>query len=114
MVCAKCRVEYQEGIDRCPACDTPLVEAVPSENDDSAADLVPLLRTTDIGYLAVIKSVLESSGMPFAVQGEEGLHLIPITVPGGLFHPQALGATILVRQDDLEDAQRLIGQQGNP
>lgn len=113
MVCPKCRVEYQENIGRCPKCDTPLVEAAPSANDDRASELVALLRTTDIGYLAVIKSVLESSGMPFAVQGEEGLHLIPITVPGGMFNPQALGATILVRRDDLEDAQHLIEQQSS-
>jgi len=70
--------------------------------------LVPLLSTTDIGYLAVVKSLLESAGIRFVVQGEEGLHLFPITMSGSLFRSQALAATVLVCREDEEDACRLI------
>ena len=70
--------------------------------------LVELLRTPDIAHLMVVKSVLEGSDIPFLVQGEEGLHTLPLSLSGGFFNTSAYGAVIRVRSEDLADAQRLL------
>ena len=71
-------------------------------------DDVDLFRTSDIALLMVIKSLLESAGIPFSVQGEEGLHVLPLSFPGAWFDPSAYGAVIRVRKEDLADARKII------
>jgi len=78
------------------------------EEDPGGAELVHLLTTPDIAHLIVIKSVLESAGIPFLVQGEEGLHQIPVSMAMGFFRADAFGAVVRVHRRDLEDAQVLL------
>lgn len=108
MRCPACGCDCPEDAARCPGCGASFASDTVSGEPRARSGLVPLLSTTDIGYLAVVKSLLESAGIRFAVQGEEGLHLFPITMSGSLFRSQALAATVLVCREDEEDARRLI------
>lgn len=109
MYCPKCKREYAAGISRCDACAAALVDALPASTEPED-DLVELLKTPDIALLMVVKSVLEASGIPFVVQGEEGLHVLPLTFSGGFFNTSAYGAVIRVRRESLADAKRLLGE----
>jgi hypothetical protein len=93
-------------VERCPACNVTLLEG--PESPEEHSELCDLLRTTDMVELAVVKSLLEAAEMPFTVQGEEGLHQLPISWAGGFFTPGSHGATVRVFTRDLEDARRLI------
>jgi hypothetical protein len=64
------------------------------------------LRTTDLALLAVVKSLLDSAAIPYVVQGEEALHMFPIG--GGFFNPKAVEASLMVRQEDMEDVSQLL------
>jgi hypothetical protein len=68
-------------------------------------------RTTNLTLLAVVKSLLDSASIPYVVQGEEALRLIP--VGGGFFNPRAVEASLMVRQEDLEDVSRLLSSLEN-
>jgi hypothetical protein len=73
-------------------------------------DFAVLLRTTDVALLMIIKSLLDSAGIQYMVQGAEDFRMLPLGSPGGFFGPAALGATILVRREDLADARQLLDQ----
>ncbi len=108
MYCPQCSREYPEESGHCSECGAALVDQPPSPETTGAEDLCALLQTTDVAQLMVIKSLLDSADIPYSVQGEEGLHQIPIRWSGGFFHSGAHGAVIRVRAGDLEDARRLI------
>lgn len=59
-------------------------------------DLVAVFRTADLSLLAVVKSTLTGAGIPFAVQGEEGLHQLPLGPFGLGFFRRVMGAVIRV------------------
>ena len=107
LYCPRCKVEYGAGMSRCPACAAALVDATAAsiEPDD---ELIDLFKTADIALLMVVKSVLESSGIPFMVQGEEGLHVLPLNLARGFYNTSAYGAVIRVRRKDLADAQKSL------
>jgi len=105
--CPKCKTEYTQSTSKCPTCGTALVDSSANavEQED---DLVPLFETSNVGLLMVIKSVLESAGISYTVQGEEWLHVFPTSFSAGLFNPSAFGAVIRVRRKDLPDARKLL------
>ena len=71
------------------------------------APLVAVFQTPDLALLAVVRSLLDSASVPYEVQGEEGLHMLPI--PGdGLIQPRSLGATLRVRQEDADEVRELL------
>jgi len=107
LICPRCGNEIDD-LPRCPHCGTAPEEGNPPEVDTAESRLVDLLRTADVAYLAVIKSVLDSAGIPYLVQGEEGLRLIPVSTSLGFFRPDAFGAVVRVRREDLADARSLI------
>jgi hypothetical protein len=72
----------------------------------SGDELVEVLRTTDLTQLTVIKSLLESAALPFAVQGEEALRMLPLG--GGFFNPKAHAAVLRVRREDLDEVRKLL------
>lgn len=74
---------------------------------DDDKELVDVFRTSDITLLPVVKAALESAGIPFAVQGEEGLHQIPIPFGAGFFR-RVLGAVIRVPKDRAEEAKAFL------
>jgi hypothetical protein len=75
------------------------------KDDDS---LVDVLRTTDLTLLAVVKSALTSAAIPFSVQGEEGLHQIPVGPFGFGFFRRVLGAVIRVPKDRADEAKAFL------
>jgi hypothetical protein len=77
-------------------------------------DLVALFKTPDIALLMVVKSLLESAGISYMVQGEEGLHVFPLSFSAGFFNPSAYGAVIRVRREDLPDARKLLEESVPP
>ncbi len=102
MICPKCRLEFPAGESQCPHCSTGTAANAAGD------ELVELLKTADIVLLAVVKSMLDSAGIPYLVQGEEGLHVLPLGKAGGFFAPSALGAVIRVRRRDLQDARKML------
>ena len=79
-----------------------------SPDSDRDGDPVDVLRTTDLSLLAIVKSALESAGIPFSVQGEEGLHQVPVGRFGVGFFRRALGAVIRVPKDRAEEAKAFL------
>ena len=73
--------------------------------DDS--QLVTAFRTTDLALLAVVRSLLDSTDLPYEVQGEAGLQMLP--VPGdGFVRPKSLGATIRVHPENVDEVRELL------
>ena len=107
MYCPNCKGEFREGFVRCNICDVDLIPALPPEPPRDLADLVPLLTTSDVPYLMVVKSLLASEDIEFLVHGEESLGLVTI-LPSGGSAPAALSATVFVRQTNLSRAREIV------
>ena len=73
-------------------------------------DLVTVLETADINLLAVIKSILDGSAIPYLIQGEEALNLLPVGKLGGPFARRGLGAAVMVPPEHAEVARELLKQ----
>ncbi len=107
MICPNCGAEYRFGTGHCDACGFDAMES--SSPAAESVPLVPLVSTTDLGYLPVVKSLLDSVGIPYFVQGEEAFRLWPVgPLMGGLSAGGALRATIHVPEDRLEEARALL------
>ncbi|HXV78127.1 MAG TPA: DUF2007 domain-containing protein [Candidatus Polarisedimenticolaceae bacterium] len=101
--CADCeQVLDEEG--RCPDCDD-RAEADPVR---VTQELVAVLRTSDSNLLPVVKSVLQAAGIPFVVQGDEAMGLLPLGPFGGGVFRDVLGASVLVPQDRADEALELL------
>jgi hypothetical protein len=107
LFCPKCGIEFPPGESRCPGCNTVLL-ADAAGGDAAGDELVELLKTADMVLLEVVKSMLDSAGIPYLVQGEGGLRVLPLGKAGGFFSPSALGAVVRVQRRDLADATRLL------
>jgi hypothetical protein len=66
-----------------------------------------LLQVREPARLGLLKSLLDSAGIEYRVEGEEVQGLFPVTSTG-FFHPRGLGAVIHVRAEDLDDARALL------
>ncbi len=108
MYCPDCRAEYREGIESCPDCEVRLVVELPHEDPD--ADLVPIFETADVSLLPVVKSLLDSAGIPYVVQGEEALSVLPVGRWGaGISQSgRGLAATIRVDKARAREAEELL------
>ena len=78
------------------------------EAREKAGALVDLVQTTDLSLLAVLKTAHEGAGIPFAIQGEEGLHQIPIGRFGLGFFRRVIGAVIRVPADRADEAKAFL------
>jgi hypothetical protein len=107
LYCPKCKAEYSHDITQCAVCEVSLVDSLTGATEP-ADEPIELLKTPDIALLMVVKSVLESAGIPFWVRGEEALHVLPLSLSGGFFNATAYGAVVLVRREDLPDASKLL------
>jgi hypothetical protein len=113
MFCPKCHAAFPDGPLQCSSCGVDLV-AGPENGNVTTQELVDLLTTPDVALLAVVKSVLDSAGIPYVVQGEEGLRTFPLGMTGGFFNPSAFAAVIRVRRRDYPDAQCLLAETADP
>ncbi len=97
MFCPNCRTEYQAGVLRCADCEVALVAERPPEPEVEWADYLTVMTTRDHSELAVAKSLLEASGIPFFACHEEVENLL------------ATGPVELqVRAEDAETATELL------
>lgn len=78
MFCPKCEAEYREGIYECADCGVALVEDLPAKDVHPDIELVAVFETADPALLPVAKSVLEAAEIPFFVQGDEAMGLLPV------------------------------------
>ncbi|MCF7793255.1 MAG: DUF2007 domain-containing protein [Candidatus Cloacimonetes bacterium] len=104
MFCPKCKAEYKQGITHCPECDVDLVDVIlPDEN----VEFVKVFESADPGLTAIIKSVLEDSGIQYFVNGENMQSIL------GAKFEFAMGADIgnavfLVSKEDEETVRELL------
>ena len=75
---------------------------------------VDVFRTVDIATLAVIKSVLDGSGITYVVQGESALTLLPVGPLWGGLGSAGVAAVIQVPEEEAEEAMELLRQVSEP
>jgi len=107
LYCRSCREIFPAG-PNCPRCDEELVPADPAELTDDDAELIAVLRTSDSNLMPVVKSVLDAAGIPYVVQGDEAMGLLPLGPFGGGIFSRVLGASILVPRERAAEALELL------
>jgi hypothetical protein len=100
--CPKCKYEYKEGIAVCPDCDVRLVKELHVEAEDQEDYPVALVTVGDISEADIIKSVLDSAGIPAYVQSH---HSAMYT---GVLIPERLSTTIFVANSRRDDARAVL------
>jgi phosphoglycolate phosphatase len=83
-------------------------------SDTEHQDLVTILETSDVNLLAVVKSVLQGAEIPFLVQGDEALGLLPMANIGGPFSKRGLGVAVMVSAGDETAALELLSEVSEP
>ena len=105
--CRSCGRSYSEGA-TCPQCEIELVPAEPGDRSEQDDELVAVLRTSDSNLMPVVKSVLDAAGIPYIVQGDEAMGLLPLGPFGGGVFSRVLGASILVPSNRADEARALL------
>lgn len=75
---------------------------------DEHADLVTVFETDDPAVLPVAKSLLESSGLPHLLQGEDAFGQLPVSHMGGPFVERGMAVRFLVPAEHAEEAHELF------
>lgn len=102
MYCPSCRAEFREGFFRCEDCDVALVETLPEERVKPG--YVELATVFTEGEIAIIKANLDQAGIDYYFHGEQAHRLAPLP----------FGARLMVREDQKEEAEALLGFTGQP
>jgi len=79
MICPVCRGEFVPGIVQCPDCHQQLVDK--PQDDPARSRSEPWITVAEIGSpveLTVLKSLLESHGIPVFVPGERSFQQVPV------------------------------------
>ena len=111
MYCPECRAEFRDEIAVCPDCEVSLVLELPPESELDDKELISVLETADVSVLPVVKSVLRAAEIPFVVQGDEAMGVLPvgkIGLGGITSRGHGLSASILVSRDREEEARALL------
>ena len=117
MYCPQCGAEFREEIITCPDCEVSLVVEVPEMPDLSEEDLVSVLETANVAVLPVVKSLLRAAEIPFIVQGDEAMGVLPVgrVGLGGISSGgHGLSAGILVPKEREEEARALLTELPEP
>lgn len=93
MSCPDCGKEHPAG--KCAA-------------SDHEMDYVTVLETTEPQQLSIIESVLQGAGIPFVVEGAEGMGLLPVGFAGTGDRLHGLGARINVPREMADEARALL------
>ena len=77
---------------------------------DDDFSLVTVFRTQDLGLLSVVRSLLDSTGVLYEVQGGHSLAILPLSPAAGFFRPGALAAAVRVRSEDADEVRDLLSR----
>jgi len=109
------RGEYIFGMTQCPTCGTPLVERAAIDNAealrqvDADVDVETVFVTADGTEAAVIRSILEASGIPFMMDGVADQQYLGLGWAGVGVVGRG-GVSFMVRTDDAAAAKELLEQ----
>ncbi|MFA4949025.1 MAG: DUF2007 domain-containing protein [Candidatus Krumholzibacteriia bacterium] len=101
MFCPKCKAEYIEGVKECGECEVSLVATLPEKPERAEQkdlDFVSVVRTFNPQDIAIIRSILDDSGIEYYIQGENGIAVRPLVDP----------ANVMVVKDQAADAIELL------
>lgn len=76
MFCPDCGAEYEEGVFVCAECDVALNDESDGEESEEV-EFAPLLESTDVVFFSLLTSELEGADVPWFVQAEESLGVLP-------------------------------------
>ena len=79
MFCPKCGSEFEGGYTRCAECDTDLVEALPTDEEEYT-ELVTVFEG-DAEAAAVVRGKLESAGVAAWIEGDATRSVFPNLSP---------------------------------
>ena len=106
MFCPECGAEFREEIEKCADCEVTLVEEPPEE--PKVPKYVTVLETSELSAIPVLKTVLESAGIPYRTRGEGLMDLFPSEALGRPFRDSAGEVLIRVPEDRAEEARELL------
>jgi hypothetical protein len=69
---------------------------------------VPVFRTSEVSELMVVKSVLDSEGISYVVQGEEALTLLPVAALWSGLGNAGVAAVIEVPEEEAAEARKVL------
>jgi hypothetical protein len=98
MFCPKCRAEYREGFSTCADCNVELVDELLPEPEPEFVEYEEVLATYSQTDIALIKSALDAEEITYFFKGEYFAHVSPFADP----------ARLMVRKDQVKDAQNLL------
>jgi hypothetical protein len=70
--------------------------------------LVVVLRTADSALVPVVKSVLDAADIPYVVQGDQAMGMLPLGPFGGGIFRDVLGVSVLVPRGREREARELL------
>jgi hypothetical protein len=108
--CPDCRTEFRPGFTSCSDCGATLVPELGAADPHEAPELRLLLRTSDPDLLPEIAATLESAGIPFWTEHEEGSSLFPIGAPSPL-GPAGIATAVRVPTDRWDEATALLEEE---
>ena len=76
--------------------------------DNENTELVAVFDTSDPALLPLIRSLLQGADIPFLVQGEEAMSMLPVGELLGPFAQRGLAARYIVKKEDAEAASELL------
>ena len=76
--------------------------------DHDPADLKTVYETSDPALVPVIKSLLQGADIPFLVQGDEAVAMLPVGEVAGPFSKSGMAARFMVKSEDAEAAAELL------
>lgn len=105
MICPECGLEYESDVPECEACDVPLVDEASDGVEE--VDFAPLVESTDVTYFGLVTTRLEEAEIPWFVQGETSLGVLPRD-GGDLGRRGDEVVTIYVAENRFKQARQLV------
>jgi hypothetical protein len=106
--CPVCGDEYRTGFTRCDECEVALVEALEPASESTPFELTTVLETGDQSLAVVVRSVLESAGIPSIARNERLQNLLGWGSIGTGYSVAMGPIRIQVLREDEEVARELL------